>query len=143
MVLIDVPCRSRCMANACLRQCWTAKSGRMYVGAFAPKIECLRYCAWLNGTTRHADAQKYMSLTLYACAMAQVLDQSRSNFIGERHVQRRADLRAWHSNHASPPLNILKLQTGHLADAKTVGGNQKQHRVIAGPLDRGTVDRLE
>ena len=73
--------------------------------------------------------------------MTQISYEIFTDSIRQREKQRCQRLALWNPDSSYAPLNIIKLQSYDLASAQAVGGDEKEHRVVASTLWRGAVDR--
>jgi len=121
----------------------TAKARYMHSGAHCPKIEHIKDCGRLDRTPRCTDTQEKSPLAGLPSTLAQVLHQGCSDFVRERHDQRRAYLGPRYANHPGAPLDVVNIQTGYFASAKTIGRDQEQHGVVPTPLHRGAIDATQ
>jgi hypothetical protein len=87
-----------------------------------------------------ADAQEDFATRQVRVAVAQVVEQGSADLLRQGKHDRRLGLRSRNSDPPRTPRNIVQAQCGDLARAQAVRGDEQEHRVVASPLRRRSID---
>lgn len=112
-------------------------------GVLCPRTERVSDGAASEWTDWDLNAEEDLAAAHGRPPVTQVIEERRPDLIGERQEQRRADFGPLDTDLSRPPGDVVEIKRADLARAQAVGGDEKEHRVVASTLLCRAVDRSQ